>query len=128
MKGFAICNMVNGKPNINFATTPCKGYTLGAHIAGNWGAYLFSGTQAQLVAINALPNVYGICLVSEGIVRWAELDGVIAEAVRTRLNTWLTARGYPNIPAGWTYRQVVIAIYNRINAKFDLNGIDIVDV
>lgn len=127
MKGFAICDMADGRPNINFAATPCKGYVLGAQIGQSWGAYLFGGTQAQLTALNALPNVYGVCLVSEGEVRWAELDGAIATAAINRLNTWLSARGYATIPAGWTYRQIILAVYKRMNENFSLEGIDIVD-
>lgn len=119
--------MLNGQPNVDFAATPVKGYCLGAHL-GAWGCYLLSGTGAQLVALNALPNVYGICAVTEAGVRWAELDGVIAPAVRTRLNTWLTARGYPNIPVSWTYKQVVVAVYKRLNDRFDLDRFDVMDV
>lgn len=95
---------------------------------GTWGAYLFSGTAAQLLAINALPNVYGICAVTEsGNVRWAELDGVIPAAVRTKINDWLSTRSLPTIPAGWTYRQVVMAIYRRMNERFDLATHDVMD-
>lgn len=126
MKAFGIVSIVNGRPDIG--ALGYHGFVLCAHIGQNWGCYIFSGTAAQLQAINALPNVYAICAVTEGgQVKWAELDGVIAPAVRTRLNSWLSARGYPNIPAGWTYRQVVIAIYKRINDVFDLAMNDVAD-
>jgi hypothetical protein len=128
MKAFAVVDMVAGKPNVDFVVTPCRGYSLAANLPGQWGLYLFSGTGAQLIALNALGNVYGIVAMTEsGGVRWAELDGVIAAGVRTKMNTWLTARGYANIPAGWTYRQVVEAIYQRMGQNFDLNGVDVID-
>ncbi len=127
MHGFAICKKAGGLPDIDFEATPVFGYTLGG-VVGQFGAYLFSGTAAQLTALNALPQVIGICaLTTAGDVRWAELDGKIATAVRTKLNTWLTARGYPTIPTTWTYRQVVKAIYERMNNHFDLGGIDVAD-
>ena len=133
MKMFAISTHIGGAPAINTTDpstppyTPCTGWVQ-CGIVGQYGAYLFSSTAAQLVAINALPNVVGIVAVSEsGTVRWAELDGVIAAGVRTKLNAWLTARGYPTIPAGWTYRQVVMAICKRLNAQFDLTTHDVMD-
>jgi len=127
MKMFCLVKMKGGEPDVNSAVTPYYGYVHAADVAG-WGAYLFSGTTAQLTAINALPNVYGICAVTEsGNVKWAELDGVISSAVRTKINNWLTARGYPTIPAGWTYRQVVNAIFKRLNDRFDLTAFDVMD-
>lgn len=119
--------MAGGLPDIDFAVTPVFGYTL-AGVVGNFGAYLFSGTAAQLSALNALPQVVGICvLTTAGDVRWAELDGKIAAAVRMRLNAWLAAQEYPTIPVDWSNRQVVEAIYKRMNDKFDLGGIDVAD-
>jgi hypothetical protein len=55
------------------------------------------------------------------------MGGTIAPAIRTRLNTWLTNRGYPNIPAGWTYRRVVREIFERINPHFSLDNFDVAD-
>lgn len=117
---FAICNMIGGSPNIP-ASTPVKGY---AHFdtLGQYGAYIFSGTAAQLAALNALPNVIGLVAMTgktDNDKEWLELDTVIAAGVRTKINTWLTARGFTNIPAGWTYKQVVRAIYQRFNSRFD---------
>ena len=127
MHGFAICRMAGGLPDINFEMTPVHGYTLGG-VVGNFGAYLFSGTAAQLTALNALPQVLGICaLTMTGDVRWAELDKKIAAAVRTKLNIWLSAHGYPTIPTGWSNRDVVKAIYQRMNNRFDLGSIAVDD-
>lgn len=128
-KLFAIAPHTSGIPD----TAPLKqgvdykGWVL-ADTVGGFGAYLFSGTAPQLAALNALAAVVGICVVTEDAsTRWAELDGTIAAGVRTKLNTWLTARGHPNIPAGWTYRQVVTAVYQRLNARFDIGGMDVAD-
>lgn len=127
MKAFAIIRMSGGQPEIDPVATPYHGYVLCDQVAG-WGAYLVSGTPAQLSAIDQLAHVYGICAVTEsGDVKWAELDGVCSEAVRTRLNTWLANRGYPTIPAGWTYRQIVRAVYQRVNTHFDLDRFDVAD-
>jgi hypothetical protein len=119
--------MVGGAPDVDASATPYKGYVLCDQVGG-YGAYLFSGTGAQLTALNALPQVVGIVAVTEnGGVKWAELDGTIAPAVRTKLNTWLTNRGYPTIPAGWSYRQVINAVYQRVNGRFSLDAFDVAD-
>jgi len=95
---------------------------------GDWAVYLVSGTGAQLLAIDALPNVIGICAVTEsGDVKWGELDANIALAVRTKLNTWLTARGLPTIPAGWTNRKVLVEVAKRMDERFDLGFFDVAD-
>lgn len=127
MKAFAIAQMVNGKPNVNFTATPCYGYALAANLPGKWGLYLFSGTAAQLTAINALASVVGLVAMTETGIKWVELDNTVTTAIRTKLNNWLTARGYPNIPAGWTFRRIVQEIYARMGQKFDLDGVDIAD-
>ena len=128
MKAFAIIQMVGGSLNVDAGVTPYKGYSLAAELPRQWGLYLFSGTAAQLIALDALPQVYGLVAMTEDTtVRWSQLNNTISSAHRTKLNTWLTARGYPNIPAGWTYRQVVQAIYQRMNQPFDLAGVDIAD-
>lgn len=98
--------------------------------AGNYGAYLFSGSATQLSAVNALTNVVGIVAVTDnGNVHWAELDNTISAGVRANLNTWLTNHGFQTIPAGWTYRQVVNAIFRHFNNSFDIdtNGVDVTD-
>jgi len=117
---FAICDMVGGFPNIP-ASTPVKGW---AHFdsLGQYGAYLFSGTAAQLAALNALPNMAGLVEMTgkaDNEREWLELDTVIAAGVRTKINNWLTARGRPTIPAGQTYKQVVRAIFQYFNSRFD---------
>jgi len=95
---------------------------------GEWGLYLLAGTGAQLSALNALPEVVGIVAVTEsGETKWAELDGVIAAGVRTRLNAWLSARGHPTIPEDWTYRRVVEAVFKRAHERFDLNSFDLAE-
>jgi hypothetical protein len=126
-KLFCIVPIVGGAPDVDPSVTPYKGYVLCDQVGG-FGAYLFSGTGAQLTALNALPQVVGIVAVTEnGGTKWAELDGTIAPAVRTKLNTWLTNRGYPNIPAGWSYRQVINAVYQRVNDRFSLDNFDVAD-
>lgn len=119
MWAFAICKCDSGSPVPDEQATPFHGYACTGR-AGNYGAFLVSGSLAQLQAINALPEVYGICLLTTGGVRWGELDNTITPALRTRINIWLAARGYATIPAGWTNRQVVLAVCRRLNPDFDL--------
>lgn len=123
-KAFALIHMVGGAPDIDASETPYFGYVLCDRILSTqWGAYLISGTNAQLLAIDALPSVVGIVAVTQsGDVYWAELNDTIAGAARTKINNWLIARGQPTIPAGWTNRQVVQAIYQRANAHWDMNS------
>src|SRR3990167_3098181 len=107
---FAICDMTGGLPNIP-ASTPVHGW---AHFdsLGQYGAYLFSGTAPQLAALNALPNVVGLAVMTgkaDNEKDWLELDTVIAAGVRTKINNWLTARGYPTIPTSWANKKDVRA-------------------
>jgi len=106
MKAFAVVRMVGGLPDIG--DLPCRGYALAAHLPDySWGIYLFAGTVAELTAINALPQVYRVCTA-------AEYDTVISETRRARINKWLVARGWPTVPAGWTYRAVLRAAVRRL--------------
>ncbi len=128
-KLFAIVSIVGGVPDTGLLQigTDYKGFVLSDQVGG-FGAYLFSGTAAQLLVLNALPSVLGIVGVTEdSVVKWAELDGIITAPVRTKLNVWLVNRGYPTIPLGWSYRQVINTVYQRINAKFDLSVFDITE-
>lgn len=43
-----------------------------------------------------------------------DFSDVIPLAIRTRINVWLTNRGWANVPAGWTYRQLFVAIKARL--------------
>jgi hypothetical protein len=125
---FGLCRIEGGDPLIDRRVTPFYGAVHDATV-GNWAAYLFSGTGAELTALAALPVAQFVPIVAvtkSGDVRWAELDGVITTAVRNKLNTWLTNRSLPNIPTGWTYKQVVIGIFKRLHANFDLDNFYVV--
>ena len=87
-----------------------------------WGGYLMSGTLAQLQALNALPTVIGLALLTSNGGKWKELDSVITAGMRTKANTWLTANGWPTIPAAWTARQIILFAMTRLNAKYDLDS------
>ncbi len=115
---YAVTNLNAGQPVIN--GLPLAGYVLAAGPISNYGLYLFSGTAAQLTAIGQLSNVYPLCaMTDDGLVRWRELDDTIASGVRTKLNNWLSAHGRPTIPAGWTYRQVLIKLVEYIKRQND---------
>lgn len=128
-KLYAITNMSNGMPD-TAPLVPGINYKGFVHCGtiGQFGAYLYSGTPLQLAALDALPTVVGLAVMTEaGNVKWAELDNTITPAHRTRLNTFLTARGFATIPAGRTYRQVVNAVWRRFFADFEIEQNDIAE-
>lgn len=110
-----------GIPKLDKTITDFHGYVYIGQIAG-WGAYLISGTGAQLTAINALPEAVGIAVMTKDAdgTQWKELDSTITAAVRTKLNTWLGNNGYSTIPAGWSNRKVVETVFRRLNPNFDI--------
>ena len=133
-KGFFIAPHVGGAPVLNLTDLSAPNYV---HLTGwvqigtigGFGAFLASGTGAELLALNAAPGVIGLCAMSEsGNVRWAELDGTITTAQRTKWNAWLTARSYPTIPVGTTYRAIVLAVFKRLNNLWSLSSHDILGV
>lgn len=126
-KLFAVVNMQGGAPDTG-ALTAGRDYKGFVHCTtfGQFGLYLFAGTGAQLAALDALPTVIGLVAMTEaGGVRWGELDTNISAAKRTRLNTWLTARGFSTIAAGANYRQIVMGLARRNFPDFDLNQNDL---
>jgi hypothetical protein len=117
---FAVARMVGGSPNLGDPVPPYHGHVLTGQV-GQFGLYLFSGTPAQLAAIDALPNVVGLCLLRTtgsgmNVVKWAEIDDSFADAARTRINTWLTNNGKPTIPAGWTNKQVIRKLFEYLDS------------
>lgn len=122
-KLFALTQMLNGLPD----TAPLQqGRDYGGHVhvdsLGGFGAYLFSGTGAQLTALNALPSVVGLVVVTETGAHWPELDNPVAAGIRTAINTWLTNHGQANIGAGLTYRAFINILYRKFNATFDADS------
>ena len=119
--GVAVIKQEGGFPVITQAAPPYTNYCSLGDLPGGWGLYLVADTQARLIAADAIPGVYGICLITEdGDVKWAELDNLITPVMRTKINTYLSNRGYPTIPATWTNKRVVRAILDRINPSFKL--------
>jgi len=88
---------------------------------GAWKPFIISGTKERLKKLNSLPNVIGLCVVTEtGETRWPELDEPVAEALRSKLNNWLEEHGYPTIPEGWTNRRVVREVVGRFNDQYNI--------
>jgi hypothetical protein len=118
---YAVARMQAGYPDIDTVATPYHGHVLTGQV-GQFGLYLFSGTPAQLAALDALPNVIGLCLLSTTesggmtVSRWAEVDNNFGAGARTRLNTWLTNNGKPTIPAGWTNKQVIRKLFEHLDS------------
>ena len=127
-KAFMITHMEAGSPD--FSGFPYNGCALCAKTPNReHGIYIVTATTAQLAAINVLPQVFFICLVTapENAARWPELEDVIPTPRRTRINEWLSARGYPTIPAGWTYRQTIRAICRRLNDHYEIDTTDVLE-
>jgi len=123
--------MDDGRPDLPIAVQGRVNWTLCDRIGGTgWGTYLVAATKAVLQGLEDLWDGFiGIVAVTEGgDVHWGELENPCADAVRARLNAYLSNHGYPTIPDGWSNRQVVREIYERANARFDLAQFDIMDV
>jgi len=93
-------------------------------LPGAWAFYIIVGTGPQLTAIDAHANTgWGMVVTSDGTNRWPQLDQAIPAGARTRLNTFLSARGLPTAPAGTTLLQVI----RRGAAKYDWGLTDVWD-
>jgi hypothetical protein len=107
MKMFCIVRKTSSDPDLDRTVTPYTGHVYIGEIAG-FGGYIVSGTQAQLTAINALPNVCGLAYISDPKFNsWTELNDVINSTARTQLNVWLTKYSLSNIAADWTCQRVI---------------------
>jgi hypothetical protein len=127
MRILALVDMVGGSPDIDQSVTPYHGHVHCGSVEGV-GVYLISGRPAQLSAIDALPQVVGIVILTKNEnIKYPELEDTITSNRRTKLNNWLIARDLPTIPVGWTYRKVVKAIMNRAHSKADIETEDVED-
>ena len=134
MKAFALIRMNGGQPDIPAALAEADepfNFVLCDRIGGTgWGAYLCC---ARGIVLQQLDESYGgfigiVAVTESGDVRWGELDNPCADTVRTRLNIWLENHGHPTIPESWSNRRVVREIFRRANQRFDISGINIMDV
>jgi len=115
---YAISRMQNGQPkDVTFEIV--HGWVLIGEF-DVYGAYLFSGTASQLIAVNALPSVVGICRATVGDTVLPELNDTITPSVRTKINNYLTSIGKDyQIPAGATNAQVIKRIYKYFRGTFE---------
>jgi len=108
---YAISKMSNGLPDTG--ATAYHGHVLLKEL-GQYGLYMFSGSGAQLSGLGGLANVVPLVgMTDDGTARYPELENTISAGARTKMNNWLTARGYPNVPAGWTYRRLLNELLQR---------------
>jgi hypothetical protein len=120
--GVAVIRTEGGMPVIAQAKTPYTNWVSLGDLPNKYGLYMVSDTPARLQAADTISGVYGICVITKsGDVQWAELDNVITPAMRTKINTWLSAHSYSTIPVSWTNRRVVTELLKRIDAKFEIN-------
>jgi len=116
LKAFCIIPMQGGAPDLP-VDTPVKGYVLGAQHA-NLGLYLIGGTVAQMQAVDALPETLCICTVGQ-------LNDIISPAKRAEVNAWKDAHfpNLPDVPATWSYDQVVRELYSRADEHYNHAGL-----
>lgn len=117
MRAYLISEMVGGNPD--FGGLPYKGFALGAH-AGGFGLYLVGATSEQVAAINAHANTVGICTL-------ADLDETVTAGTKTAIDAWAVVNfsSLPAVPAGWSNRQVIQALGERVDANFTIPGTNI---
>ena len=86
-KLYAICKMSGGYPMINQEDTPYHGHVLATQFADDWGCYIFSGTPDQMKAIEKLPDVFGVSLLSaDSKEKQKELDSKVDKAAKDKVN------------------------------------------
>lgn len=133
MQMYAICPVTAGVPGVDLVASPVYGYCFAAGPYKGYGLYQFSGSGAQLLSLANQANCYPLVAMSgpaDNVPKWAELDQPMIAAARTKMNTLLTAAGLTNIPAGWTYRQVLVALaamLKRAGDDWDINSVFVTD-
>jgi hypothetical protein len=113
-KAYCIAKIVNGQPAWVESELDFRAYAMRCR-KGNWGIYAVSGTGAQLVAIDAHPDVYGICTFNN-------IDEVMDSTLRANLNQFILDKGIHDtwqIPEDWTARQVFRKIVEYFNLRCD---------
>ena len=109
---YALSKITNGLPT---TALPYHGHVLIKEL-GQYGLYMFSGTAGQLTNLGGEAQIVPIvALTDNGVLHYPEMNNNVSAAIRTKMNNWLTARGLPNIPAGWTYRRLMREIVERFS-------------
>jgi hypothetical protein len=121
MRAIGILRMQGGVPvgvvtgpigtPVDNGTVLVQGYNLLAQVQ-DIGIYLLVGKPAALAKVNAATANCAGGFVLEN----QEMTEAIPAAMKNRMNTWLTARSLPNIPAGWTWLQLLRYADTRFNA------------
>ena len=114
---YAVAEMSGGYPTTD--AQPYHGHVLIGE-RGIYGVYQFAGTLAELTAVAALATIVPLAAVTaDGETRYPELANPVPAAIRNELNAWLTSLGLPNIPTGWTYRQLLVKAADVFSITFD---------
>ncbi len=129
IKAFVLMRMIGGQPNIDFKETPIHGRAhIPTNLPGDWGAFLVSGSGAQLLDLQDLSNVIGIVAVTEDEnTHWGELDGLVDSGIMIKLNNWIGNNhpSWPRVKAVHTYRKIIKELFSRLNINFKLSTIDV---
>jgi len=99
------------------------GYNWVGRIA-TWNALLVTTTDAQLTAWDATAGAGCVVLVRMTDEGRIELDNNIDAATLTKLNTWLTARGFSTEITD-TNRVIVRKLFRRFLSNFELEQVDV---
>lgn len=128
MKQFILVPVEGGVPVIDFEETPYHGYVL-CDVKDGMGAYMFSGSPTQLLAIRNLPDTIQLVWWNEtedGKNKEVALSRPLAGNVRIALNAWLTDMGEDTIPAQNEGRGVLMSVYGFFNEHFNIDNFDVV--
>lgn len=108
MRALAIVTMAGGQPDGADVPVMVHGYALIGVVHGpvtgtNYGVYLVSGTAEQIAALDAVESV-----VASDALDWS---AVVSSQTRAVLNALFQQAGWPLIPAGVTYTQVLSGMF-----------------
>lgn len=94
--------------------------------APNWDALVIQSWETHLNNIITQSEGANLMIAlaiakkdADGSYDWDEL---MDEAERTKINTWLTNRGFDPLPEGITDRQAVLQIFHFVNGSHDKIG------
>lgn len=127
-KAFVVCN------NTVLAQLPAAiqateaGVLIGGYswvgTVGVWNALIIVSTAAQLDAFDAAAGAGYVELVRMTDDARPELEVNINGAVLTKLNTWLTARGFPTESTA-SNRVIIRRLFRRFLGAFELENVDV---
>lgn len=99
------------------------GYSWVGRIA-TWNALIVTTTDAQLTTFDTAAGAGCVVLVRMADDARPELDSSIDSATLTKLNNWLTARGF-SAESTASNRVIIRRLFRRFLGQFELEDVDI---